>query len=64
MKVSVVALVVYPKIKARRKIANISLLVTKDPEMSKKGEGSPDTAKSQGTISVNRPTQVIPTSSS
>ncbi|CAD0028210.1 unnamed protein product [Aureobasidium pullulans] len=30
--------------------------ITKDPEMSKKGEGSPDTAKSSGTISVNRPT--------
>lgn len=27
-----------------------------DPNMSKKGEGAPDTAKSQGTISVNRPT--------
>jgi len=27
-----------------------------DDEMSKKGEGGPDTAKSQGTISVNRPT--------
>jgi hypothetical protein len=30
--------------------------ITKDPEMSKKGEGVPDTAKVSGTVSVNRPT--------
>ncbi|KAI5199609.1 hypothetical protein E4T39_06163 [Aureobasidium subglaciale] len=29
--------------------------ITKDPEMSKKGEGSPETAKSQGTVSTGRP---------
>ncbi|KAI5270412.1 hypothetical protein E4T47_06238 [Aureobasidium subglaciale] len=29
--------------------------ITKDPEMSKKGEGSPETAKSMGTVSVGRP---------
>ncbi|KAF7846074.1 hypothetical protein BT93_L5322 [Corymbia citriodora subsp. variegata] len=29
--------------------------ITQDPNMSKKGEGSPETAKSQGTVSVNRP---------
>lgn len=30
--------------------------ITQDPEKSKKGEGVPETAKSQGTVSVNRPT--------
>ncbi|KAL1304210.1 hypothetical protein AAFC00_000632 [Neodothiora populina] len=29
--------------------------IANDPEKSKKGEGSPETAKSQGTVSVNRP---------
>jgi len=29
--------------------------IGQDPEKSKKGEGIPETAKSQGTISTNRP---------
>ncbi|KAG9951408.1 hypothetical protein KCU85_g2771, partial [Aureobasidium melanogenum] len=33
-----------------------STRIDEDPEKSKKGEGAPETAKSQGTVSVNRPT--------
>jgi len=29
--------------------------IANDPEKSKKGEGTPETAKASGTVSVNRP---------
>jgi len=32
-----------------------SHLITDDPEKSKKGEGTPETAKAMGTVSPNRP---------
>ena len=34
--------------------------VTKDPSVSKKGEGQPDTAKVKGTVQPSRPQGVLP----